>query len=81
MWLIQLVHIAHGMRAAAVLGNTGVVAQARGAVVPGARGDLCKAIAHQNSSLNARQRAVAAIVRYMVQANVGAGNSPQKSWT
>ncbi len=35
----------------------------------------------KNSSLNARQRAVAAIVRYMVQANVGAGNSPQKSWT
>ena len=37
---VQLVHIAHGMRAGAVLGNPGVVAQAGGAIVAGARGNL-----------------------------------------
>ncbi len=46
---IELVHIAHGVRAAAVLGDARVVAQARAAVVSGARGDLCQTVAHGRS--------------------------------
>jgi hypothetical protein len=37
---VQFIHIAHGMRAAAVLGNAGVVSQAGGSVISGAGGDL-----------------------------------------
>jgi hypothetical protein len=43
---IEFVHLAHGVYAQMVLGHTGVVAQARGAVVAGARGDLREALAH-----------------------------------
>jgi hypothetical protein len=43
---VELVHIAHGVHAQAVLGHAGVVAQAGGAVVSGAGGDLGQAVGH-----------------------------------
>ena len=50
---IQLVHITHGVHAQAVFGDAGVVAQARGAVVAGAGGYLCKAVSHGALSVKA----------------------------
>ncbi|MPM98871.1 hypothetical protein SDC9_146061 [bioreactor metagenome] len=50
---VQFIHIAHGMRAAAVLGNAGVVSQAGGSVISGAGGDLREAIAHGSSLVKA----------------------------
>ena len=44
---VELVHVAHGVRAAAVFGYPGVVAQAGAAVVAGAGGNLREAITHE----------------------------------
>jgi hypothetical protein len=43
---VQLVHVAHRVHTQAVLADALVVAQAGGAVVAGAGGDLRKSVAH-----------------------------------
>ena len=48
---IEFIDIAHGMRAAAVLGHTAVVAEASRAIVSGPGGDLCQTVAHGKSLL------------------------------
>jgi len=50
---VQFIHIAHGMRATAVLGNAGVVSEAGGSVISGAGGDLREAVAHGSSLVKA----------------------------
>jgi hypothetical protein len=63
---IQLVDIAHGVHAQAIFGDTGVVAQAGGAVVTGAGGDLCEAVAHSAVSVKA---SILAFPGFNVQGN------------
>ena len=46
---VQLIHIAHGVRTAAVLRNTGVVPQAGGSIIASAGGDLRESVAHKSS--------------------------------
>ena len=43
---VQLIHLAHGVHAQTVFGHALVVAQAGGAIVAGAGGDLCESVAH-----------------------------------
>ncbi len=43
---VEFVNLAHGVNAQAVFRNPGVVAQAGGAAISGAGGDLCKTISH-----------------------------------
>ena len=43
---VEFVHLAHGVHTQAVFGHAGVVAQAGGAGVTRAGGDLCESVAH-----------------------------------
>jgi hypothetical protein len=43
---VELIDLAHGVHTQAVFRHAGVVAQARGASVAGAGGDLCESVAH-----------------------------------
>ena len=47
---IEFVYVTHGVHPQAVLGHPRVVAQSGGAVVAGARGNLCQSFAHGVSS-------------------------------
>ena len=43
---VEFIDVAHGLDAQVVLWHAGAVAQAGGAVVAGAGGDLCESVAH-----------------------------------
>ena len=71
---VELVHLAHGMHAQAVFAHAAVVAQARGAVVAGAGGDLCESVAHAVCPVCAQ------CALSMLFVNMACLASPMRAW-